>query len=347
MAEESSFDARQYGSEFNYGFAPPPPPPPPAPASAYELRPLTTGEILDRTFYLYRGNFWLFTGISAVAAGAATFTSVLQLVYGHFSHPDRVTTSMEILKNVPSILLGVVAGVIYLAVYSVAHAATVAAVLKLYLGDTTSNTDAFRAVKSHWLRYVGIALWQIWSSMWLILVAFTPLVIVAGLLGYKGGGAALVGFVAFFGVVGGVVYGMIAYIRNSLAVPVEVTEGLPVRAAMRRSKDLAAGTKGRIFLMFLLVFVLYIVAGGVQSPIGMMIVKAGPTGRVYLLQILSLFLNFVMTTLVTPVGAIALCLFYIDQRVRKEGFDIEFLLERSGQPSTPSPVIEAPVAETP
>jgi len=345
MAEESSFDARQYGSEFHSGF--PPPPPPPVRAAAYELRPLTTGEILDRTFYLYRGNFWLFTGISAVAAGAATLTSMVQLIYQHFSHPAKLATAADILRSVPAILIGFVAAVIYLVVYSVAHAATVSAVTTLYLGDTTSNAQAFRAVKDRWLRYVGIALWQIWSSMWLIAVAFVPLVVASALLGVAGGGLVLEGLVAFVGFFAGGIYGMIAYIRNSLAVPVEVMEDLPVRAAMRRSKHLSAGTKGRIFLMFLLVFVLYMVAGGVQAPIGMMIVKAGPTGRIYLLQILSLFLNFVMTTLVTPVAAIALCLFYIDQRVRKEGFDIEFLLDRSGPPVAVVLPVDAPVAEIP
>ena len=33
---------------------------------AMELRPLSTGEILDRTFTLYRQNFLLFLGISAI-----------------------------------------------------------------------------------------------------------------------------------------------------------------------------------------------------------------------------------------------------------------------------------------
>jgi hypothetical protein len=33
------------------------------------LRPLTLGEILDRTAQLYRTNFLLFAGISAVYAG--------------------------------------------------------------------------------------------------------------------------------------------------------------------------------------------------------------------------------------------------------------------------------------
>src|SRR5271155_1657422 len=39
---------------------------PEASMDAMELRPLSTGEILDRTFTLYRRNFLLFLGISAI-----------------------------------------------------------------------------------------------------------------------------------------------------------------------------------------------------------------------------------------------------------------------------------------
>jgi hypothetical protein len=38
---------------------------------------------------------------------------------------------------------------------------------------------------------------------------------------------------------------------------------------------------------------------------------------------------FVTGSLVTPIGALAFSLFYFDARVRKEGFDIEALMDRS------------------
>src|SRR5579875_3627754 len=38
------------------------------PTRQFELRPLSLGEILDRTFALYRSRFWLFAGISMIAA---------------------------------------------------------------------------------------------------------------------------------------------------------------------------------------------------------------------------------------------------------------------------------------
>ena len=41
-------------------------------ALRYELRPLSTGEILDRSFSLYRRSFWLYVGLSATAAAVTT-----------------------------------------------------------------------------------------------------------------------------------------------------------------------------------------------------------------------------------------------------------------------------------
>jgi len=38
--------------------------------AAIDLRPLSLGEILDRTFSLYRNNFLLFFGITAIPVGA-------------------------------------------------------------------------------------------------------------------------------------------------------------------------------------------------------------------------------------------------------------------------------------
>ena len=54
----------------------------------------------------------------------------------------------------------------------------------------------------------------------------------------------------------------------------------------------------------------------------------GPTRAV--LEAVTLLLTFVAGALVAPVGAIALCLLYLDERVRREGFDVERLMLRAG-----------------
>ncbi len=97
--------------------------------------------------------------------------------------------------------------------------------------------------------------------------------------------------------------------------------------------------KGRIFLLGLLVFAMGMIVGIVLSPLTFMAVRAHGAER-YILQMVQLSGAFFSRLLVGPVAAIALCLFYFDERVRHEGFDIEFLMLRAGTPPA-NPAAEA------
>jgi hypothetical protein len=292
------------------------------PGVRHELRPLTTGEILDRTFFLYRSNFWLYVGLASIAAGASVLASIGRLAYFHFKAPMAPNAPKAMIV---SGVITIVGTLLYFAVYSVTHAATVSAVSSLYLGEETSMGAALGAVRGHWVRYCLISLWQSWSGGWMFLLLIAPAVLIpmVGLKNLNGLVALLVAFaLASF------VYGIIAYIRNSLAIPAAVMENLKVRAAMRRSKVLVAGRKGRIFLLGLLMIALYMVAGVMQMPFALLILHSRSAEHV-LVQIISLLVAFLCNSLIGPVAAIALCLFYIDERVRREAFDIEFLMNRT------------------
>jgi uncharacterized membrane protein len=186
-------------------------------------------------------------------------------------------------------------------------------------------SKAFEAVKSHWLRYCLIALWQSWSAGWIFVLMIVPVAVMARL-----GLRSLNGLIAFlvFVSIGGLVYGLIAYIRNSLAIPAAVMEDLGVRRAMRRSKQLVAGRKGRIFLLLLLLFVLYCVAGVLQIPFSILLLHSRSAEHI-VGQFISLMVAFLCSSLIGPVASIALYLFYIDERVRREAFDIEFLMDKT------------------
>lgn len=290
----------------------------------HELRPLTTGEVLDRTFFLYRSNFWLYVGIASIAAGVNVLTSIARLSYLHFKGMP-VTSPGAIAVGAVFSVLGLI---VYFAVYSITHAATVSAVSSIYLGEQTSIDKAFGAVKGHWLRYCLIALWQSWSAGWVFGVIFIPLLIP---MAFGAKSPALIGVMAsliFLLSFGGIAYGVIAYIRNSLAVPAAVMENLPVRRAMRRSKQLVAGRKARIFLLLLLLLALYCVAGVLQFPFAMILLRTQSADHI-VAQSISLLVAFLCACLIGPVASIALCLFYIDERVRKEAFDIEFLMNQT------------------
>jgi hypothetical protein len=292
-------------------------------AARNELRPLTTGEILDRSFFLYRSDFWLYVGLSSIAAGVSVVASIGKLAYFHFN--GLTVSSPKAL--VAGGIFSIIGAVLYFAVYCVAHAATVSAVSSIYLGEKTSIRRAFDAVKGHWLRYCLIALWQSWSAGWIFVLLIVPVAAMVrlGLKNLNGLVAALV-----FLAMGSLVYGVVAYLRNSLAIPAAVMEDLPVRTAMRRSKQLVAGRKGRIFLLLLLLFALYFVAGALQFPFALLLLHSRSAEHV-VGQVLSLGVAFLCSALIGPVASIALYLFYIDERVRREAFDIELLM---GEAST-------------
>jgi len=290
-------------------------------SARHELRPLTTGEILDRTFFLYRSDFWLYVGLSSIAAGVSVVASIGKITYFHLN--GMVVSSPKAL--VASGIFSIIEAVLYFAVYSVTHAATVFAVSSIYLGEQTSMRRTLDAVRGHWARYCLIALWQSWSAGWIFALLIVP-VAVMGRLGLKNLNGLLVALV--FGAMGGLVYGVVAYLRNSLAIPAAVMEDLPVRRAMRRSKQLVAGRKGRIFLLLLLLLALYFVAGALQFPFALLLLRSRSAEHV-VGQALSLGVVFLCSALIGPVASIALSLFYIDERVRREAFDIEFLMGKA------------------
>lgn len=292
-----------------------------APVIRHELRPLTTGEVLDRTFFLYRSNFWLYVGLASIAAGVNVLASIGRLTYLHFKGVPATSPNALLVGS----LFSIVGAILYFVVYSVTHAATVSAVSSIYLGEQTSMGKALDAVKGHWLRYCLIALWQSWSAGWIFVLLIVPVVVMAR-LGLKN----LIGLNALllFFALGSLVYGLIAYIRNSLAIPAAVMEDLKVRRAMWRSKQLVAGRKGRIFLLLLLLFALYCVAGALQFPFALLLLHSRSTEHI-VGQFISLLVAFLCGSLIGPVASIALCLFYIDERVRREAFDIDFLMNKN------------------
>jgi hypothetical protein len=288
---------------------------PPQPARSFELRPLSLGEILDRTFAVYRSRFWLFAGLASIygamnsAAAAVQATLQHEILVHMGTGPAQVaasgSTGLVVLLAVP--------------VVAVAQAAILFALSEVYLGRGTTVGAALRAVIGRWYRWIGVILWQGWSLVWVPLLVMIPAFAILGL------GLAswtwLAVLLILLGVVGGGVYGVIAYLRNSLALAAAVLEQSAARASMRRSKVLTSGAKGRVFVVGLVVYAMYMVAGVLQMPLAFMILQA-PLEPHIVAHAITLLVGFVAATVVLPVGMIGLGLIYFDQRVRQEGFDL-------------------------
>ena len=343
MNEQGSYDGfspAAYGAPAPALPEPPVVPPKPfAPVAA--LRPLSTGEVLDRTFVLYRRRFWLFAGIGMMPAGLLTLISMVRLIFVKASQfpvagPAVAPTDALARTMSKALLIDVYflpATLLFVLAYGVSNAASVHAVMQITTGLATSAGSAYGAVRAHWLRWAGIALRQFWSAFWPVLPGVTCFFGAVFAIPRAGAtsGFAVLGLLMFLGslLMGtGAVLGVINLLRTMLAMPASVQEGLGVNAAVLRSRVLVAGRKGRIFLLLLLVYVLQIVAGSIQLPLVFIAMRAHGAQQV-LLETIELLITFASTTLVGPVLSIALCLFYIDERVRREGYDIELLMQRS------------------
>ena len=100
-----------------------------------DLRPMSLGEILDRTFSLYRRHFLLFVGIAAIP---------------HVLILGVTLAQVAVLSKAPSLTLNLAALVVFLIVYLFAYlfsqGGTIFAVSDLYLGRPTSIADSLRRV---------------------------------------------------------------------------------------------------------------------------------------------------------------------------------------------------------
>ena len=315
--------------------------------SGYDLRPLSTGEVLDRTFQLYRSRFALFASLAALPAAVNFVGGVLQLLFaGAQPGGSRAQTIATSTRPLIAGGITVAALLVYFAFYGITQAATTWAVAEIYLGRPASVRTAWRAAAAHWFRYVLVTLRQYWSILWWPVLAILVFAFALAFAARTPG--VVVGIFSFlFGlqILVSCVYAVYAAIRVSLAVPASVIESLTANSAVRRSMDLLVQRKGRIFLMWLMVVAMSMIVGVVLSPLTFLALAAHGAER-YILQMVQLTGTFLSSMLIGPIAAIALCLFYFDERVRHEGFDIEFLMLRAGGASA-NPVAEGATSPEP
>ena len=264
------------------------------------LRPLSTGELLDRTFSLYRSHFGLFLGIFALPYLVVLAFQLLGLVF---------QSSVPKLSNILLTLAwSVGAGLLTLIVSAVSEAATVIAVSNLQLGRPASVTDSFSRVKGHVLGVVGISF--------------------------------LVSMAAGFGFFAIIVPGVILLIIWSLAVPVKVLENKGVFDSMSRSVELTKGDWGRIFVIGLLILALkFGVSSLLQWPVLIAAgfsIRGGVRQFTVGWQIAVLLSGFVSTSLVGALATIAFSVVYYDERVRKEAFDLQLMMTTLDAPVLPA-----------
>ena len=140
-----------------------------------------------------------------------------------------------------------------------------------------------------------------------------------------------VGLLVAFGLILLIVPGFYWLACYSLAIPAAVLEDLPVSDALARSKGLSEGSRLRILLVHVLVYVLQFVVGAAFGFLTIQILSLSTVAGFSLVNVFQALLQFIVNTLVFPLLTIALVLVYYDQRVRKEAFDLQHLMEAMGE----------------
>jgi hypothetical protein len=138
-------------------------------------------------------------------------------------------------------------------------------------------------------------------------------------------------------------------LRYSLAVPASVVENLKARQALRRSVELTQGSRGRIFILGLLIMViemgLVLITQIFFIVVALNAIKNHGQPPVWS-QVLQQIVGFFTNSFIGPMYATGLTLFYYDQRIRKEGFDIEWMMQAAGltTPVLTTPDLPAPAS---
>lgn len=313
-----------------------------------DLRPLTTSELIDRGFSLYRQNF---AGLLLLALLsqipyllAQVLTNMLHLMP---SMTDLLAESPTTLTDSCLFIVIVTVAMIVSFLFMVVMTFYVA---DAYLGKIPSLAKSFR-------RFGRCLPGSIWTCVlnfifYGLTLLFPFLALLASIIWYgMAPPASFGGFLLFVAgtmilLIASLVPVLVVFMRLMLTIPVLALERLAGWAACRRSSALVRYDPGlgffywgetRLSLLLLPLFVIQLLTYTLTA-IPMIlsqineIVRHGTASQLAAqsdaVVVGSQILTYVAGAVILPPYAIAVTLFYYDVRIRREGFDLEFLAGR-------------------
>jgi hypothetical protein len=321
-------------------------------SASVELRPLSTSELIDRGFALYRAHFAGLLLLALLCQSAPLLGQILATAF------KLNPTGNELLEN-PAIffmksgIFAVLAFVAQVIVFCFEVVITFY-IADAYLGKIPSVKQSFRKFSA-----------CIVSSLWTC-VLNRIIIVLSFLFPLGAAGAAylylllhppvtLFPLVIFCGVAGlvlivSVTPVLIVLMRLMVTIPALALEGLSGWKAISRSASLVRYDPGLGFLYwgemrlsFLLLppFIIELLILFLTSlPLTIHhvgeIIRHGSGGQIAAppdsVLILNQILIFLAGSLILPLYSIAAVLFYYDIRIRREGFDLEFMAGQLGDP---------------
>ncbi len=289
------------------------------------LRPMSLGDLLDASVKHVRRNPGPVLGLSLLVLTGAALPAILLAAVGLATGWYSRSGGQAVLDRTGFFALVLSFGVGFAA--AVLGGALSSSVGESVLGRRPATGELWRAVRSRLLALLGLEALRLLALALPVLVV--GLVIVAV--------SASLSAVLLVGAVGGLLmaaWSALFTTRTCLAASAVVLERRSIRAAIRRSLALTSGAFWRVFGRLLVVGLLAVVVFWVlQLPLLLVatilasLVDASPSVSAVLSSVGLAVATLLAATIVVPFVAGATCLTYVDQRMRKEGFDL--VLQRS------------------
>ena len=293
---------------------------------APQLRPLGVGDVLDRTFTVYRAKPLVFIGLSAiwylllvlvfVVLAVAIFAGALAAFARQATTPSPEQIAGAAVGIIGFVLVAIVVAIIAISAQS---ASLVYAASRRYLAKDVAIGESFRAglSASGRLFIAGVLVFLAIVGVWAVLL------IVAAITNQ--------GLAFFLAILAAIV--ATAYLGCSwLVAPViVVVEKMGPIAALGRAWGLSGGNRWRILgiqvLLFILNLVLSLLIGGLFGGLVAAGAQGGTPGQLGVTSIVQSIVNLASTIIWAPVEWIAFTVLYYDLRVRKEAFDLQLAAE--------------------
>lgn len=303
-------------------------------SNEFPLRPLSTGELLDRAFSLYRRNFWKLVGALAVAQVIVTGVQVLSTALNLPSlGTNSESTSLGRLvsffglfffrTNSSPIWLEMIRLVIF---DCLGRGALVYLIINTYFGNPISTLQAYRRSFTLTFKLIGA---RIYAGIVATLAFWACLFSVVGLL--PGPGLLFFFFIT---------------ITPFITVPV-IVENQPATRSFKRITGLimkrfwwVMGIEGALFLLGWVIFGIQVtLSTGISRFVLGTAADYLIVGNLSIRMLMSQFFLMGETVLVTSFDIIVHLLIYLDLRVRFEGLDL--ILTTEQQANEPQNLVEA------
>lgn len=253
---------------------------------AHTLRPLSLGKLLDETFDIYRHNFLLFVGISALP-------NIILLLLRFI----MVNSALNRPKDAAPLVLVMTLGgyIATICVGSVVTAATTFGVSDIYLDRPTSIQACFARVSGKALRVAYVSF----------------------------GVGLIVGFGTLLCLVPGIYWAGVYGVAVPAVVLENITGGQSFRRSADLTRDSVGRV---IVVYFLTAVFVFIIAAGLIAGVNALGPGMFQHTGIFTRTAMRETVDTLCAILLGPISAIGLTLVYYDQRVRKEAFDIEHMM---------------------